>query len=582
MVRTISSVAAIMLCVSTVVAQQSAPTSGVIAGRLTSADQGQPVRKAQVRLTSASPRQTRTMATDAEGRFSFPQLPAGDYTLVATKPGYLEMAYGARRPGGGVPGVSIKLASGQQIAEIVIRTPRGGVISGVVTDEFGDPAFGVPVRSMRFGYENGVRVAQPAAMATTDDLGAYRIAGLLPGEYVVSAVPRDSVAAAAASAELLRARQAQMLAEGRASGTDRALAASFERARQELGRVPAAPPVAKGYVAVYHPSSATPGGATRVSVGVSEQLSAVDIQLQALATGSVTGTITRPDGAPVSGRVQLLAPGMPIANLAVWFRTAGSNGRFTFHGVPPGAYVVSAQTTAGKPGQELTATVGVQVSEGGTHDVVLAVRAGVSASGSVDLASLRGVDLRRVQVDLMKISTAAEWEVPLGTAIPDAEGRFVIHGLSPGLYRIGVRGLPNGWSLQSAVFDDTDAADRHLRIETQPVTGGVLTFTMRRGVASGVVTSGAGRPVSDHSVLVFPADAELWVPQSRRIHVAQPDAEGRYAIQNLPPGEYRIAVVVPPEPGQQFDHDFLSQAARGATAIAIAAGAQKTQDLTVR
>ena len=539
------------------------------------------MRKAQVRLSSASPRQTRTTATDAEGRFSFPQLPAGDYTLIATKPGYLEMAYGARRPGAGVPGTSIKLAPGQQIADIVFRIPRGGVISGVVTDEFGDPAFGVPVRSMRFGYENGVRVAQPAATATTDDLGAYRIAGLLPGEYVVSAVPRDSVAAAAASAESLRARQVQILAEARASGTDRAAAASFERARQELGRDPAAPPDSKGYVAVYHPSSATPGGARRVSVGVSEQLSAIDIQLQALETGSVMGTVTRPDGAPVAGRVQLLDPGMPIANLAVWFRTAGSNGRFTFHGVPPGAYVVSAQASAGKPGQELTATVGAQVSEGGTHDVALTLRAGVSASGSVDLASLRGVDLRRVQVDLMKITTAAEWEVPLGTDVPDAEGRFVIHGLSPGLYRIGVRGLPDGWNLESAVFDDTDAADRHLRIETQPVSGGVFTFTTRRAGVTGVVTNG-GRPVSDQAVLIFPGDAELWVPRSRRIHIAQPDAEGRYAIQGLPPGEYRIAVVVPPEPGQQFDHEFLSQAARGATTIVIAAGEQKTQDITVR
>lgn len=77
--------------------------TGVIAGRLTSADQGSPVRKAQVRLTAASPRQTRTTVSDADGRFSFAQLPAGDYTLVATKPGYLDMTFGARRPGPGVP-----------------------------------------------------------------------------------------------------------------------------------------------------------------------------------------------------------------------------------------------------------------------------------------------------------------------------------------------------------------------------------------------------------------------------------------------------------------------------------------------
>ena len=40
-----------------------------------------------------------------------------------------------------------------------------------VTDEFGDPAFGVPVRAIRFVFENGQRRAQTAASATTDDLG---------------------------------------------------------------------------------------------------------------------------------------------------------------------------------------------------------------------------------------------------------------------------------------------------------------------------------------------------------------------------------------------------------------------------
>ena len=48
---------------------QAPAATGVIAGRLTSADQGRPVRKAQVKLTTASPRQTRTTVSDADGRF---------------------------------------------------------------------------------------------------------------------------------------------------------------------------------------------------------------------------------------------------------------------------------------------------------------------------------------------------------------------------------------------------------------------------------------------------------------------------------------------------------------------------------
>ena len=44
---------------------------------------------------------------DAEGRFTFAELPSGTYQMVATKPGYLDMMYGARQPGAASPGVAI-------------------------------------------------------------------------------------------------------------------------------------------------------------------------------------------------------------------------------------------------------------------------------------------------------------------------------------------------------------------------------------------------------------------------------------------------------------------------------------------
>ena len=38
--------------------------------------------------------------TDADGRFVFRALAAGAYSLTAIKPGYLDGAFGRRRPGG--------------------------------------------------------------------------------------------------------------------------------------------------------------------------------------------------------------------------------------------------------------------------------------------------------------------------------------------------------------------------------------------------------------------------------------------------------------------------------------------------
>ena len=565
-------------------AQQAAPptSSGVISGTLTSADLGRPVRKAQMKLVRLAPRSTTLTATDASGRFEFGKLEPGEYILSATKPGYLDAVYGAIRPGASMPGATLTVAAGQKIDNLAFRIPRGGVISGIVTDEFGDPAYSVLVRAMRYGYTEGGRMAQPVGQATTDDTGAYRIAGLMPGEYVVSAVPRDSVASAAASAESLRGRWNEMLAAARANGTEAVVRENLARATREQGRSPVAVPDPVGYVAVFHPASATPAGAARIRLGVGEQITAADIQLQVVRTAVVKGTVTNAAGRPVAARVQLLDPSMPIANLAVWFRTAAANGTFAFHGIPPGSYVARAQASAGRGEGELTAAAAVQVQEAGVHDVDLALRSGFTASGALDLSTLTGVDTRKLQVDLMVISTPADWESPLGNAVPDAEGKFVIRGLAPGRYRVGVRGLPDGWAIASAVFEDADAADFNLHIDDHSVAGGVIKFTNRTSNVDGTVTNSSGDAVTDHTVLLFASEREYWVPRSRRVRVAQPGADGRFSIKGLPPGTYRVAAVIPPEAGQEFDPEFLAQAVGGSREITVGPGERKTHDIKIR
>ena len=66
-----------------------------------------------------------------------------------------------------------------------------GVIAGRVTDEHGDPVQGASVGVLQVRYENGRRMLAPpravAALVSTDDHGAYRLFGLMPGQYLVSA-----------------------------------------------------------------------------------------------------------------------------------------------------------------------------------------------------------------------------------------------------------------------------------------------------------------------------------------------------------------------------------------------------------
>lgn len=558
--------------------QASLAATAMIAGTLTSADAGRPVRRAQVRAVCSLPKISRTTTSDAEGRFAFADLPAGEYTLTATKPGYVDVVFGARRPGASSPGTPIRVEPGQRRDDIAVRMPRGGVITGIVSDEFGDPAFAVPVRAMRLAFSNGERTATTGGNAVTDDLGAYRIAGLPQGEYLVVAQPRDTVAAAAAAAVSLRDRQADILASARAAGNEAAVRATMTGV---------ALPSRLGYVPVYYPAALLPSGAAPVKVGVAEVLSGIDMQLQVLETAAVSGTVTNAAGAPTAASVQLIDPAMPIANIGVWFRTARSDGRFAFHGVVPGSYAVRASGRLPgldiKAGGFVTGLTSVTL-DGSGADVAVTLRRGVSVSGSVDLETLKaGVDPSRLTIDLLAIPLSADWEAPLMSANPDASGRFAMRGVAPGRYRVGVRGLPDGWVLASAVFNEKEAADYNLLVEPKGTyAGGVLKFTARTSEIVGSVTNPSGEPVTDYVLVLFPADRDQWVPQSRRIHVAQASSDGRFAIRGLPAGDYRLAPIAAVEPGQQFDAEFLTQALVGSVAVTLAEGERRSRDIRVK
>src|SRR5687768_17577104 len=162
--------------------------TGRIKGRLVTADTGTPVRRAQVRL-SGPDIMPKSAATDQEGRFEFKDLPAGAFSVSASKSGFVTVNYGQKRPF--EPGKPIEIVDGQVVENADITMPRGSVISGRIMDEFGDPIADTQVSAMRSTWVNGRRRLQSAGRtATTNDLGQYRIYGLPPGDYFVSATLR--------------------------------------------------------------------------------------------------------------------------------------------------------------------------------------------------------------------------------------------------------------------------------------------------------------------------------------------------------------------------------------------------------
>ena len=139
-----------------------------------------PVRFALVQLGPVEgPSRNRVATADAEGRFQITELPAGSYSLTATAPNYLPSTLGARRIGG--PGTPVELADGETRDNITIPISRGGVISGRVVDDYGDPVAGLQVLAMRASYDDGAETLGSEMGSRTDDRGAFRLFMLRPG-----------------------------------------------------------------------------------------------------------------------------------------------------------------------------------------------------------------------------------------------------------------------------------------------------------------------------------------------------------------------------------------------------------------
>ena len=104
-----------------------APTgTGRIRGRVVASDNGNPLRRAQVRVSAPELRVNRAATTDAEGRYEVANLPQGRYSITVSRNGYVSLQFGQQRPF--EPGRPLDLADGQVAEKIDFALPRGPMI----------------------------------------------------------------------------------------------------------------------------------------------------------------------------------------------------------------------------------------------------------------------------------------------------------------------------------------------------------------------------------------------------------------------------------------------------------------------
>ena len=263
---------------------------GRMSGRVIAADTGRPVKRARVFVTAAELPGGRGVLTDDSGAFDFTELPAGRYTLTASKSGFIGLSYGQRRPL--QAGTPLQLADGQQLKGIDFRLPRGGVLAGHVFDTDGDAMPGVMVRVMRYQQHAGRPAARPAGTAQTDDKGV-RVWGLNPGDYYVNAITRLEIGGGGGGRIADRAAERAAAAPPRLLASPMRLAArsaaTWRRCRRRRRRSGSA----VGCAHVF-PWRRLGHGSASVAVGLSRRGAGHRLCLAADPTSRVSGRVQNP------------------------------------------------------------------------------------------------------------------------------------------------------------------------------------------------------------------------------------------------------------------------------------------------
>jgi hypothetical protein len=524
-----------------------------LAGRVVAADTGRPLKRARVSVNRTPElndedlrgRVSKTALTDDQGRFSIPSLPPGKYSVSATKTGYVTMAAGQRRALR--PGTPIDLAEGQAVTNIDLRLPRGGVITGRIRDEDGEPLARAAVRVMRYRYERGERRLMAVEGDQTDDRGEYRVFGLPPGEYVVSASANPSERLLRAGGELLTM-----------PGDDEQL----------------------NYAPTYYPGVTAVTEAANVTVGAAQEQSGIDFSLLMVPTARVTGVIVGLSETARRSTVTLVPEDTIVARPRAMSQRGriASDSTFTIDMVPPGRYLAVA--AAGAQGDMRYAVQSVTVSGQDIDGLALTLALGATVGGSIRFegtSATTAAQMANLGISLEPIDSVFFGGMSGPSTRKEPDGTFRTTSVPPGRHALRIS-PPKGWTVKSATLEGRDITEEILDVKAGQTIAGIEVVLSDRGAQVGGSIKADDDAVGS-TVVIFPADSDQWLPQSRRIRATQVDREGRYAIDGLAAGDYLIAAIEDVEPGEWFDPAFLQAISSSAARIALNEGARETRDL---
>jgi hypothetical protein len=622
----------------------AAERRGAISGVVTDAVSRSPIGGAIVRLSSPGPRAAvipgpGAQVTDAAGRFVFTGLPAGSFTLMASRFGYFDGGYGRvwfraghRR---------IVLGDGEWFPEARITLWRHASIGGTVRDEVGEAVAGVWVRALARIFVAGYAHWMSGPVTRTDDRGVYRLAGLTPGHWIVMVPSVQAAVPADTSIHTLSGftpeAASAMQAAGHAPSFRRdPLLAVDDDYRLLLGASPTPPPAIVGrpqtYPITFYPSARALTGAQAIDTTHTAEHRGVDLVIRPVPAFTVAGVVEGPAEVIANMPLRLLPEGGEDLGGGGEAATAlaDTTGRFVFFNVPAGSYRIqagrsvaaygytssgstdtmpprpgargasSARSVAGAPpgtflrtasqlgDASWSARAAVEITTTDLRDVAVRLTRGASISGRLVVepasgsARPAGLPVASVFADPAN-GDPAPGQRGTQLNLNDSSRTFTIEGLQTGAHVLRVLG---GGLVKSIVHDGRDYTHRPFDVsDGQSIADVIVTMTAQGSRLSGFVRDRQGRPATSTSaVICFPAEREQWSGygvRPVRLRSVPVATDGGYTIDGLPAGDYLLVAVDVAHGDAWQDPAFLAKVATSATRASLGWDDEKAQSLTL-
>jgi hypothetical protein len=460
-----------------------------------------------------------TSINPSTGGFTLAGVPAGTYTVTAVAAGYTTQTISA---------VTVSVGA---TASVTLTMPATGVLSGTLVDTqtSAQPVVGATVQYAGTSGNGSI----------TTSAGDYTFNGVPPGTYTLSVIapgyaaplPQTAtVTADVATPSVGFAMPANSAITGTVSDTEKPVQPAGGASVSYIG---AGSTTGGGTIATNtngtYTLSGVPPGTYSVSVAdngfISPSAQAVTVPINGTATAKFTVTAN----SELTGTVtDSQMPAQLLTGVSVQYTGTGgatgsgsaktaATGNYTFMGVPPGTYLITATLVGftSPAGQSVT----VPASGTGTAMVTLSATSGITGlvTNAQTSQPMPGVTITY---------TGTTGDVGRATATTGADGSYTFSRVSPGAYYVAATECGYISPAPQSVNVGAGATPTVPMISLTPVATTAVCGTVIDGATS--------QPVFDAGVTFTDTNNLISGP-------TMTDASGDYTFAGLTPGTYTIA-----------------------------------------